>query len=233
MIEGFHLIEAYHDHHGIPELLVANRSCIQRTEFVELLDRWTDLDIVQLPDGLFRQLSDVATPAGILAVIQIPDAPIGRLEGSCVMLDAVQDSGNVGTILRTAAAANIHDVFLGRGCAYAWSPKVLRAAQGAHFGLHIHEITDIKGMLANYSGTAVATVARQGVAVFDLDLSGDIAWIFGNEGAGVGEDFIKLAGVRATIPVAAGTESLNVAAAAAVCLFEQVRQKRSTKGRLK
>jgi TrmH family RNA methyltransferase len=174
---------------------------------------------------LFREVSGVTTPVGILAVIPVPEPPTGPIEGSCVVLDAVQDAGNVGAILRTAAAAGIDNIILGPGCAGAWTPRALRAAQGAHFALAIREQIDLAGMLNTYEGRSVATVARDGRSLYSLDLSGAIAWIFGNEGAGISAGLVAAASHRATIPLATETESLNVAAAAAICLFEGVRQR--------
>lgn len=226
LIDGPHLIDAYHRSQGVPEVLVTSKSGVEKPEIVAQLGKWPDTDVVQLPDGLFREISGVVTPIGILAMIPIPPEPDGRINGSCAILDAVQDTGNVGTILRTVSAAGIREIVLGPGCASVWSPKVLRAAQGAHFGMRIREQADITSLMAEYSGTIVATVARGGLSVFDVDLSGDIAWIFGNEGSGVSERLALLATVRATIPIAVDTESLNVAAAAAVCVFEQARQLR-------
>jgi TrmH family RNA methyltransferase len=226
LLDGPHLIEAYRHHRGIPEMLVLSESGRNNAEATRLIAAYPEVDVLHLPDSLFREISGVATPVGILAVIGIPEAGDAPIDGSCVMLDAVQDGGNIGAILRTAAAAGVRDVLLGRGCAGAWLPKVLRAAQGAHFGLRIREQVDIAGLLRQYTGISVATVARDGTPLFELSLAGNIAWLFGNEGAGVAADLIALAGQRATIPIAADTESLNVAAAAAICLFEQVRQRR-------
>jgi TrmH family RNA methyltransferase len=96
--------------------------------------------------------------------------------------------------------------------------------------LSIREQADLAGALKTYSGSSVAAVARNGTPLFDLDVSGEVAWIFGNEGAGISDAIIALATRRATIPIVAHTESLNVAAAAAVCIFEGVRQRRSGKG---
>jgi TrmH family RNA methyltransferase len=141
------------------------------------------------------------------------------------LLDAVQDAGNVGTLLRTAAAAGVRDVLLGPGCAGVWTPRVLRAAQGAHFGLRIREQVDLADFLENYPGNSVATVARAGQSLYALDLKSPAAWLFGNEGSGLAPALIAAARTRATIPLAAGTESLNVAAAAAICLFEMRRQR--------
>jgi RNA methyltransferase, TrmH family len=226
LLDGPHLIEAYRRHGGMPELLVLSESGVTNAEVSGLIDASPSVEILQLPDNLFREISGVATPVGILAVIRTPDAPVDSLQGVCVLLDAVQDAGNVGAILRTAAAANVREIVLGRGCAGVWTPKVLRAAQGAHFGLRIREQADLATLLREYPGTSVATVARGGTPLFELDLRGDVAWVLGNEGAGIADDLVSLTTQRATIPVAAATESLNVAATAAICLFEGVRQRR-------
>jgi TrmH family RNA methyltransferase len=229
LLDGPHLIEAYRHHHGTPELLVLSDAGSRNSEALKLVAAYPDVEVVQVPDNLFREISGVATPVGILAEIRIPETGDAPIAGSCVMLDAVQDGGNIGAILRTAAAAGIGEVLLGRGCAGAWLPKVLRAAQGAHFGLRIREQMDLSSLLPGYPGTSVATVAREGTPLFDLALTGNIAWIFGNEGAGIADDLVALAGQRTTIPIAADTESLNVAAAAAICMFEQVRQRQSVR----
>jgi len=225
LLDGPHLIQSYLQHLGMPELLVQSQSGNRNDEVNSLVAACPDVDVLQLPDSLFREISGVATPVGVLAVIRIPEAGDGPISGSCVMLDAVQDAGNIGTILRTAAAAGMKDVLLGRGCACAWLPKVLRAAQGAHFGLRIREQVDLARLMREYSGMTVATVARDGTSLFDLSLAGDVAWVFGNEGSGIADSLLAVAGQRASIPIVADTESLNVAAAAAICLFEQVRQR--------
>jgi TrmH family RNA methyltransferase len=231
LLDGPHLIEAFRHHGGIPELLVLSDTGSRNGEAINLIAAYPEVDVLHVPDSLFREISGVATPVGILAVIRIPEASDAPIEGSCVMLDSVQDGGNIGTILRTAAAAGIRDILLGPGCASAWHPKVLRAAQGAHFGLRIREQVNLGDLLRENPGTSVATVAREGTPLFDLALVGNTAWIFGNEGSGVADDLLALAGQRTTIPIAADTESLNVAAAAAICLFEQVRQQRLARER--
>jgi TrmH family RNA methyltransferase len=231
LLDGPHLVDVYARRCGVPESIVVSASGIANAEVRALLAGMPDTEVLQLPDGLFREVSGGGTPVGVLAVIAIPDAPVGPIEGSCVMLDAVQDAGNVGTILRTAAAAGIHDVVLGRGCAGAWTPRVLRAGQGAHFSLRLRDQADLQETLADFRGTSVAAVAKGGRSLFDLDVAGKIAWIFGNEGAGVDAAIAALATLRATIPLSNETESLNVAAAAAICLFEGVRQRRCNKGR--
>ncbi|HEX8961371.1 MAG TPA: RNA methyltransferase, partial [Rhodocyclaceae bacterium] len=111
------------------------------------------------------------------------------------------------------------------GCAGAWTLRVLRAAQGAHFGLSIREHADLAAIVRDYPGLSVATVVGGGTSIYQLDLRGPVAWILGNEGAGVSDELAAAAKARASIPMASGSESLNVAAAAAVCLFEAQRQR--------
>jgi TrmH family RNA methyltransferase len=225
LLEGAHLIAACLDHGGVLDLLVVSESAAVMSEVATLLQRSAVVPTLCLPDALFRELSELATPVGILARIPIPAEPAALPAGDCLLLDAIQDAGNVGTLLRTAAAAGVRDVLLGAGCAGAWSPRVLRAAQGAHFGLQIREQVDLAAFLSGYTGTSIAAVAHEGVSLYGLDCASPVAWLFGNEGAGIAPELLTLATVRATIPLAAGSESLNVAAAAAVCLFEMQRQR--------
>jgi TrmH family RNA methyltransferase len=130
----------------------------------------------------------------------------------------------MGSMLRTAAAAGVKHVFLSKGCVFAWSPKVLRAGQGAHFFLAIHEHAALAEIAGVYRGTVATTDVRTGASLFEVDLRGPVAWIFGSEGAGVSPELAETAGLRVRVPMPGAVESLNVAAAAAVCLFEQVRQ---------
>jgi TrmH family RNA methyltransferase len=183
--------------------------------------------VLCLRDALFRELSELAHPVGILARIAVLPAPTFPITSDCLLLDAVQDAGNVGTLLRTAAAAGVQDVLLGTGCAGAWTPRVLRAGQGAHFGLSIHEQVDLSAFLRDYPGVSIAAVAHEGQLLYALDFSQPAAWLFGSEGQGVSPELIALVNRRATIPLAPGCESLNVSAAAAICLFEMRRQRMS------
>lgn len=224
LLDGPHLVGAYLEKVGRPALLAVSESGSGNPEAQRLLAAH-DGEAISLKDSLFREISGVASPVGLLAVIAIPEAPTGPIAGSCVLLDSVQDAGNVGSILRSAAAAGIADIALGAGCAGAWTPRTLRAGQGAHFSLCIREQADLAALVGGWRGVSVATVARGGTPIHALDLSGRVAWLFGNEGAGLSPALSDAATFRAEIPMAAGAESLNVAAAAAICLFEEVRQK--------
>jgi len=209
---------------GVRQLLVSE-SGLKNPEIVALLQAAAGIACVTLRDSLFRELSGVPTPTGIGAVIDIPVAPAGWPSGDTVLLDAVQDAGNVGAILRTAAAAGVGNVLLGPGCAGAWTSRVLRGGQGAHFSLVIREQVDLAAAIAACPATSLATVAHGGTNLYELDLCGPILWLVGNEGAGLSAELVAAAKLRATIPLAADTESLNVAAATAVCLFEASRQR--------
>lgn len=225
LIDGIHLLDCYQQQGGQPVQLLVAESALAHPQIDALLTYYADSDILCLRDSLFRELSGVATPTGIAAVIAIPAASESWSTGSCVVLDAVQDAGNVGSILRTAAAAGVRDILLGKGCAGAWTPRVLRAAQGAHFVLNIREQLDLPTLLPQLPLPSIATVASEGTPLYQLDLSQPVAWLFGNEGAGLSPTLVAQASLRATIPLAAATESLNVGAAAAICLFEGLRQR--------
>jgi len=182
-----------------------------------------------VPDALFSHLSPVDTPTGILARIALPqpDAPQVVERETLIVLDAIQDPGNLGSILRTAAAAGIQLAWLTFGCAQAWSPRALRAGMGAHFRLRIHERVDVLAGLAAYQGKVVAAgTGERSRNLFDTDLRGPVAWLFGAEGQGVSSALLARADEILCIPMMEGIESLNVGAAAAVCLFEQMRQRK-------
>ncbi len=225
LADGIHLVADCFAHGITVQQLLVSQSGQQNPQIAALLTSAGDIECLLLSDALFREVSGVATPTGIAAVIAIPPAPQGTVAGDAVLLDGVQDAGNVGTILRTVAAAGIRDVVLGPGCAGAWTPRVLRAGQGAHFNLRIREQADLAATLVACSGISVATVARDGASLYALDLRQPIVWLFGNEGAGLSAELIDAAQQRITIPLAVTSESLNVAAAVAVCLFEAVRQR--------
>jgi RNA methyltransferase, TrmH family len=230
LIDGPHLVAAYLQRRGSPDLLVVSESGQAKREVRDLLTKCGAAETLSVPDALFRELSGVTSPVGLLAVISIPETQDDAQQGSSVVLDGIQDAGNVGAILRSAAAAGMVEVVLGPGCAGAWTPRVLRAAQGAHFALRIRELSDPGRYVQTFAGTSIAAVARGGMSLYEIDLSTDVVWILGNEGSGVSESLLALSRRRATIPLAPGSESLNVAAAAAICMFEGVRQRLVRKG---
>lgn len=227
LLDGVHLVTAYSEHVGNPAEIALSRSGLDNPEVAKLLAAMPGVDAVVYADALFRQLSSVATPTGVIAVVLTPRlAQPATLEGPAVWLEDIQDPGNVGSILRSSAASGIRTVCLSRHSVHAWSPRVLRAGMGAHFALRIVEGADLHTLAEGYSGRIIAASVTAGMPVFDADLSGDVALLFGNEGAGLSAAMAARAHQTIHIPMSGLTESLNVGAAAAVCLFERVRQLR-------
>ena len=220
VIEGAHLVAACLDSKLPIKCLMLGKSVALRPEFVLLVDRSGKAPVL-LSDALFRHISDTQTPAGIAAEIAIPPAAKElKTAGACVFLDAIQDTGNVGTILRSAAAFGIRHAVLGKGCADAWSPKVLRAGMGAHFGMVILENAELGAAIESFGGKLVCTVPRGGVPLSGADLSGRIGWLLGAEGRGISEALAARAALKVTISMPGTAESLNVAAAAAICFYQ-------------
>jgi len=235
LLDGMHLVQAYGERFGFPETIAISESGAKRPEIAAYLNAHPEASPLVFSDVLFGEISPVAMPTGILAIVTTPVTTLSiasattstkQTDVSCVLLDAVQDPGNLGSILRSTAAAGIVDVFLSEGCALAWSPRVLRAAMGAHFSLQIHEHAVLEDVLRNHQGLSVSTSLQGNKTIYEIDLKGPVAWLFGNEGAGLSPSIEKLAQHSVLIPMSSATESLNVAAAAAICLFEEVRQKR-------
>lgn len=223
LLDGVHLLQAYRAHLGAPERVIVSRSGAEHPEIQALLHDAPDS--LLLNDNLFQQLSSVATPTGILTLIRTPrrEALPATLD-TCVMLEDVQDPGNLGSILRSCAAAGVKQIFLSKQTVNAWSPRVLRGGMGAHFSLEIYERIDLVALARAYPGRVLAARQDAATRVFDTDLRGTVALVLGNEGAGISVELSQCAHQAVAIPMHAATESLNVAAAAAVCLFERVRQ---------
>lgn len=223
LLDGLHLAQAWEQQRGpLSELVVAESALVGG----EIADWLSGRDCTVIGDALMRELGIVDTPSGLLAVVDTPQ-PAAAPDPGCdaVLLDGVQDPGNLGSLLRSAAAAGVGQVLLAPGCAAAWSPKVLRAGQGAHFVLNIHEDRDLAAFMAAYRGTTLATTLDRATSLYEAQWAGPLAWVFGAEGRGVSPALIERAGLRIRIPMPGAVESLNVGAAAAVCLFEMVRRR--------
>lgn len=227
VLDGMHLIESYGARFGRPEEIVVSETGRQRSEIADYLSSGAaEGAFVVVRDDLFDELATVETPSGILAVVGQPQSLCGLdPRADAVLLDGVQDPGNLGSILRSAAAAGFRQVLLSSDCAQAWSPKVLRAAMGAHFQVDIHEQCDLPAFLGRYQGQSVATELDASTSLYSASLGRPVAWVFGSEGQGVRSHVASAVNYRVVIPMPGALESLNVAAAAAICLFETVRQR--------
>lgn len=229
VLDGIHLCEAYLQFKGMPLVCVAAESSMKNAETGRIVAACEEgsTQCILLPDVLYQSLSQVENGVGLAFVIETPIVHGPReLKRSAVLLDRLQDPGNLGSILRSAAAAGVTDVFCAPGTVHAWSPKVLRAGMGAHFLLRIMEDVDLAALIETSSVPVMATSSHASKSIYDADLGGDVAWLFGHEGQGADEALLARATHRVSIPHLGAVESLNVAASAAVCLFEQVRQKK-------
>ena len=227
LLDGIHLIESFVHQFGNPEEVIVSEGGLLRTEISRFLDcLGSDVPVCVLADTLFADLALVETPSGVMSVAVQPRCAHGlNQENDAVLLDGIQDPGNLGSILRSTAASGIRQILLSADCAQAWSPKTLRAAMGAHFRLDIHEGCDLLCFLGGYRGRAVVTALEATSSLYSMNLTKPVAWVFGNEGQGVRAAVAAFVQDRIRIPMPGATESLNVAAAAAICLFETVRQR--------
>ena len=230
VLEGEHLVDVYQARGGLPECLLIVEEMRDTPRLAALASRMPPADVLYVPAAMFTEFSTLPPAIGVLAVIQTPVTSLPAPTAFHLLLDDLQDPGNVGTILRTAAAAGVEQVLLSRDCAFAWSPKVLRAGQGAHFLTTIVEDVDLGGWADRFrtqGGQVVGTAPVAGTDLFAASLRWPLAIIVGNEGAGIAPALFERVDVRVTIPMPGGMESLNASAAAAVVLFEAVRQRRN------
>jgi TrmH family RNA methyltransferase len=227
LLDGVHLCQAYLQLRGLPEQCVVSESALHNPEVMDIVGQLEARHghVLGLPDALYNAVSQVEHGVGVMFLIGTPERAVdGPLAVSAVLLDNVQDPGNVGSILRSAAAAGITQVYCSAGSAFCWSPKVLRAAMGAHFVLDIFENVDLAALMSTAAVTTLATSGYATRRLYDVDLRQPVAWLFGHEGQGVADDLLSMATHQVVIPHLGQVESLNVAACAAVCFFEQVRQ---------
>lgn len=227
ILDGIHLCEAWLQLRGMPELCVVAEASLHHPE-AEALVRQCEAGgapVLVLPEALYNALSQVEHGVGLLFIIGTPQRGTpSALSLNAVLLDGVQDPGNVGSILRSAAAAGIKEVYCSSGTAFCWSPKVLRAAMGAHFVLDIYENVDLAPLVQSSPIAVLATSGYARNTLYQVNLQRPVAWIFGHEGQGVADDLLAMASEQIVVPHLGQVESLNVAACAAVCFFEQLRQ---------
>ena len=220
-LEGEHLASALRRRGQRPvQALVAESAWAQPA--LRELALWAP-KVVLVPDALFEGLSALESPARLGFVIKLPAMPAVLPQMASVVLDRLQDAGNVGSVLRSAAALGVGQVLALQGTAALWSPKVLRAGMGAHFGLRLVEglqADDLRQLQLPLLGTALDTAQRLGGA----PLPSPCAWVLGHEGQGMAAAVRALCTQVLRIPQPGGEESLNVAAAAAICLYESMRQ---------
>ena len=181
--------------------------------------KWAQAAIknIVIPNALFAELSGLESSAKMGFIFDLPAQPLLMPLAASVILDRLQDAGNVGSILRSAAAFGFSQVIALKGTAALWSPKVLRAGMGAHFALQLLEGVETDA-LTTLAVPMVVTSSHQGDVLGQGKLPMPCAWVMGHEGQGVSEFLMGRAAIKVRIAQPGGEESLNVAAAAAICL---------------
>jgi TrmH family RNA methyltransferase len=213
-LEGDHLCRAAQEHGVKPALAVFSESFwpAARVEWAQAA-----IKNIVIADALFAGLSGLESPARMGFVLALPEPRPVAPGVPTVLLDRLQDAGNVGAILRSAAAFGFRQVIALKGTAALWSPKVLRAGMGAHFALQLIESAE-PALLEALAVPVITTSSHQGELLHKANLPWPCAWAFGHEGQGVGAGLASRANLAVRIVQPGGQESLNVACAAAICL---------------
>jgi RNA methyltransferase, TrmH family len=216
LVEGYHLVEEALKAGSVLHLIV--------NEKAELPSRWNygSIPITLVTDEIINTLSETETPQGVLAVCRQNKIDPEQMEGkSFLLIDAVQDPGNVGTMIRTADAAGVDAVIVGNGSVDIYNSKVLRSAQGSHFHLPV-----IRGNLfdwiekLNQENIPVYGTALENARVYkEVKPAGSFGLIVGNEGSGVNKEILAKTDVNLFIPIHGKSESLNVAVATGILLY--------------
>jgi len=223
LLEGEHLCQAWVARGGAPALqALFSESAWQQGAYPPLAEAAAATVVVA--DAAMAELSSLDTPAPVAFVVPLPASPAIRGDAPSVVLDRVQDAGNVGSILRSAAAFGFSQVIALEGTASLWSPKVLRAGMGAHFALGLIENRQVEALDA-LTLPLIGTSSHAEESVADAVLAWPCAWVFGNEGAGASAAVQQRCARMVRIPQPGGEESLNVGAAAAICLYESTRRR--------
>ncbi len=234
LLEGIHIVQAWVSDPAVAVLITSDVGIANHE--IDILVRQhcaacPDTRVIHLDAGLWGELSELANAPQIAGLLSLPESvtqtkPSNQdaLTGDVLVLDRIQDAGNVGAILRTAAAAGVVDVVAISGCAHLWSSKVLRAGMGAHRSLRLHEGWSTEQAIERIAAPLFLASAHGETSLYALDqqLRQPVAWVFGSEGQGISHGFL-MHGKAISIPMHSKVESLNVATAAAVCLFETVR----------
>lgn len=184
------------------------------------------IDVEEVSTDLMKLLSETETPQGILAILEITNLPIPDLPNFILIPDQIRDPGNLGTLLRSAAATGVQAVLLPPETTDAFAPKVLRAGMGAHFRVPIRETgwEEIQNV-CKLSGLQVLVADMNGKSCWETDLRQPLALIVGGEAEGASEQARQLANEKISIPMAGNVESLNAGVAGSVLMFEVVRQR--------
>lgn len=224
VLEGTHLVLSWLDSKRPIKSIFTTEQAINHADFDRIAEQYQGAVFI-LSESLYKDISTLGTSIACLAIVDLPSSSEAlNFSEDTLILDNIQDPGNVGTLLRSAAAAGIEQVVCTKGSASLWSPRVLRAGMGAHFSLNTFENIALEDILMKFKIPVYATSSHQSENLYSKNLRKQCVWILGNEGQGVSEYALQHAEAVA-IPQPGGQESLNVAIAGSICFFEMVRQR--------
>lgn len=224
VLEGSHLCLAWLEQNRKINAIFTTENALKHPDLNDILDKYQGTVFV-IGESLYKDLSTLGTTLACLAIVDLPSSSQALdYQADTLILENVQDPGNVGTLLRSAAAAGIQQIVCTKGSASLWSPRVLRAGMGAHFSLQTFENIQLEEILEQFKIPVYVTSSHRSTSLYAKDLSQPCVWILGNEGQGV-SDYALAHAEAVTIPQPGGQESLNVAIAGSVCFFEMVRQR--------
>ncbi|GAB6170394.1 RNA methyltransferase [Clostridium carnis] len=228
IIEGFRLIEeAFKAKVKIEYIMVSDKLVEKVYEYIgNYLNE--DTNIYTISESLLIQLTSTETPQGVIAVVENIEVPKEITGDFYLLCDKVQDPGNLGTIIRTAHAAGVNGIILTKGTVDIYNDKTIRSTMGSLFHIPIiyeDENYTFINKLKNDGFSLVATSLKESKNFFDEDLGGKVILSVGNEGNGISKEVFSMADKKVKIPMPGGAESLNVAIATSIILFEKVRQK--------
>lgn len=224
VIYGQHLVEEAIKHKLLDAVFI-NQANIGDYEFV--LQNVDSDKVYLVNDDVQAKINVSESVTDIVGLIRIKSAIANDstiYERDCVILENIQDPGNLGTILRSCAACGIDNIIISKSCVDPYNVKVLRASQGVQFELNLITM-DLVGFISEYKHKVIATVPNAKNSIYVQDLKKPCAWIFGNEGAGISSLLLDHVTHHLSIPMPGKTESLNVAMASTICLFEMLRQR--------
>ncbi|WP_301109462.1 RNA methyltransferase [Sporosarcina sp.] len=215
LVEGFHLVE---------EALIRQDTVIQLLvrEDIEIPAHWT-APVIEITAAVAKEISETEQTQGVFAYCKQPQYEETAQDNwkKLLLIDAVQDPGNIGTMIRTADAAGLDGVILGKGCADPYNPKTVRSAQGSHFHIPVirAELSSWIDRLKNNKITIIGTGLQNAVSLNELKPQSDFAVLVGNEGSGVDAELLSTADQVVKIPLYGQAESLNVAVATGILLY--------------
>lgn len=228
VVEGVRLVEEAINSHWKLRFVLYDETLSERGKSqVESL-KSLGVEVDEIPASLMKSISETETPQGILAVLEFTQLPIANHPDFILIPDRIRDPGNLGTLLRSAAATGVQAVFLPPETTDAFAPKVLRAGMGAQFRLPIHEMEweQIERIVTS-ANLQLYVADMNGVSCWETDLRKPLALVIGGEAEGASKEAQRLAHGKISIPMTGGVESLNAGVAGSVLMFEVVRQRTS------